>query len=169
MAKKAKPSSTRKRTSTTETHPKFIENRRTRNACFSKRQIGFLKKAVHLSVNTGSDIAIIVRRNVDGETPPLVFASNGDLEGIFQWWMKEQSELRTVSSSLLTEHSNELQSKMTITTNETIANRYWNSVTLESNSQTLDESSTAEMAEQTLMISLPPPCSPENRPEWPGE
>lgn len=154
-----------RRSSAAEVPPKFIEKSRIRNACFAKRQIGFLKKAVHLSVNTGSDIAIIIRRNVDKDKAPLAFASNGDVEELFRWWMNEQAELRTVSSSLLTEHSNELQSKMTTATNESIALTHWNGVPLGSSNQTPNESSTAEIADlmhleipnaDRMLISLPP-------------
>ena len=110
-----------------ERSPGFIGSQRSRNACFSKRKTSFLKKAAFLSENTGSDIAIIVRRRADPDKPPLLFSSNGDLLDTFAWYFQEQQSLTSVESSLLTRQSSALRQSMQLCTNESVGGAHWNS------------------------------------------
>ena len=134
-----------------EKPPTFIEDLRTRNICFQKRQVAFLKKAVHLSINSGSDIAIIVRRRVDGEKPPLVFASNGDIRGIFDWWIKESENLEQISdSSLLARRRGELSAQMQLISNASVAQMHWDSILTSGESNTEED-----RGGKDIMIALP--------------
>ena len=137
---------------TPEREPQFIDDTRSRNACFNKRKLAIEKKLMHLSVNTDTEIVMIARRITDSDKPPMIFSSHGDLSRMLHWLTHMDHEKRM---SLLQ-------------TNRSVYTKYWSGdppavddVTSDSLEITLPESNTTDESVVLLpSIELPLPQSP---------
>lgn len=128
-----------------ERPPKFVESKRSRNACFHKRKDAFLKKAFHLSVNTDSEIVVLVRRRKDADKPPLFFASHGDVDGMYAWF-KEHTGPHSETEDA------------TVIDNSGVYEQYWLSTPPPCAS--IDSSSSDSSAQADLMNTDPMPEPP---------
>jgi hypothetical protein len=128
---------------TKERPPKFVENRRSRNACFHKRKDAFLKKAFHLSVNTDSEIVVMVRRRTDSEKPPLLFASHGNIDSMYAWFKEQQA-----SKDGATVHSN-----------SSVYEQYWLATPQPGVDSSASSSSSTDNGSTDAKLPLPEPVS----------
>ena len=131
-------------TTTKERPPKFVENRRSRNACFHKRKDAFLKKAFHLSVNTDSEIVVLVRRRRDSEKPPLIFASHGNVDSVYTWFKGQQAN----------------DGGATVHTNSSVYEQYWLSTPQSGTENASNSSSSSSSVENSDPDLLTPKLEP---------